>query len=419
MHAENRLFRGWKVAAAAAVTYGIAQGIPYYNVSFFYDYFQRAFGWSRSEITLGFPIAALLTLWVGPLVVPRFSPRKLILFGTACTAAALAGFGWMHGALSVYFALWMVYTVGYITSGPIPHQLIVSHWFQRKRGTAMGIIYLGAGVVGSLGSMIVKPFTDAYGYRVALYVLAAVMFAGWPLVLWVLRDKASDCGLPLDGDAAAPAHTMTDPLPLRTLMRSTAFWLLLFGSVCSIGTVGAVSQHMKFIFLDSGYKPGQQLDAAWRTTSVIILISSTVGRLAVGVLADWWSTKAVMIGSFAMTAAVVPALLVLHTPHIPYAFAVGFGVAMGADYMLIPLMVAEEFGLSTLARAMSLLLPINTVAQTWFPYVVAVIREHSGSYRIPLLTVVVVAFMGSVAIMLLPRRRHEGRSVAADPTSPA
>jgi MFS family permease len=406
MHAEAKVFRGWTVASAAAVTYGIAQGIPYYNVSFFYDYFQRAFGWSRSEITLGFPLAALLTLWVGPLMVPRFSPRKLILFGTACTAVALAGFGWMHGSLAVYFALWVIYTVGYITSGPIPHQLIVSHWFQRKRGTAMGIIYLGAGVVGSLGSLIVKPFTDAYGYHVALYVLAAVMFAGWPLVLWVLRDKASDCGLPLDGEVAAVAHVPAPPLPMRSLLHSPTFWLLLFGSVCSIGTVGAVSQHMKFIFLDSGYKLGQQLDSTWRTTSVIILISSTVGRLAVGVLADLWSTKAVMIGSFMLTAAVVPALLMLHPPHIPYAFAVCFGIAMGADYMLIPLMVAEEFGLSTLARAMSLLLPINTVAQTWFPYAVAVIREHSGSYRTPLIAVILVAFTGSIAIMLLPRTRR-------------
>ena len=418
MHAKAKLFRGWTVAAAAAVTYGIAQGIPYYNVSFFYDYFQRAFGWSRSEITLGFPIAALLTLWVGPLVVPRFSPRKLILFGTACTAVALAGFGWMRGSLAVYFALWVIYTVGYITSGPIPHQLIVSHWFQRKRGTAMGIIYLGAGVVGSVGSLIVKPFTDAYGYHLALYVLAAVMFVGWPLVLWVLVDKASDCGLPLDGEVAISAHVPAPPLPMRRLLHSPAFWLLLFGSVCSIGTVGAVSQHMKFIFLDSGYKLGQQLDSTWRTTSVIILISSTVGRLAVGVLADWWSTKAVMIGSFMMTAAVVPALLVLHPPHIPYAFAVAFGVAMGADYMLIPLMVAEEFGLSTLARAMSLLLPINTVAQTWFPYAVAVIREHSGSYRTPLITVIIVAFTGAVAIMVLPRTRRTDLELADKPHGP-
>jgi len=56
----------------------VANGIPYYNIGFFYDYFQRAFGWSRAEITFAFPLAALLTVWAGPLLVPKFNPRLRI-----------------------------------------------------------------------------------------------------------------------------------------------------------------------------------------------------------------------------------------------------------------------------------------------------------------------------------------------------
>ena len=57
-----RRFYGWWITAAAFITFGLAVGIPYYNISFFYDYFQRAFGWSRADITLGFPLAAALTI---------------------------------------------------------------------------------------------------------------------------------------------------------------------------------------------------------------------------------------------------------------------------------------------------------------------------------------------------------------------
>ncbi len=389
---------------AAAVTYGIAQGIPYYNVSFFYDYFQRSFGWSRSQITLGFPLAALLTIWVGPVLVPRFSQRKLILFGTVATAASLAGFAWMNGSLALYFFLWALYTIGYLTSGPIPHQLIVSHWFGKRRGTAMGILYLGVGVVGSLGSYLVKPLTEAHGYRYALMVLAAIMFAGWPLVLLVLRDKPSDCGLTMDGEPESKRQKLSEALTVNGLLGRLTFWLLLIGSICSIASVGAISQHMKFIFLDAGFAKGTQLDAAWRTTSILILVSSTVGRLLVGLLADWFSTKLVMIGSYALTAATVIPLLMLQPPHVPYFFAVLFGIAMGADYMLIPLMVAEEFGISTLARAMSIILPLNTIAQTWFPYLIALLREHSRSYTPALVCVVLVAAVGALAIVALPKR---------------
>lgn len=407
MSARSKTFHGWWIVTAAAFTYGIAQGIPYYNVSFFYDYFQRTFGWTRAEITLGFPLAALLTLWVGPVLVPRFSQRKLILFGTASTALALAGFAVMRGSLAIYFGLWALYTVGYLTSGPIPHQLIISHWFGKRRGTAMGILYLGVGVIGSLGSLIVKPVTEAYGFHIALLVLAALMFAGWPLAIFVLRDKPADCGLTMDGIAPTASAVTPSPLSIRELVRKQTFWLLLFGSMCSIGSVGAISQHMKFIFLDSGFKLGPQIDATWRTASVLILCSSTVGRLLIGFLADWFSTKAVMVASYLLTAATVPPLLMLHPPHVPYVFAVAFGIAMGADYMLIPLMVAEEFGVGSLARAMSLILPLNTIAQTWFPYFISIIREHSGNYRTALISVVSVALLGAVSILALPRRANQ------------
>src|SRR6188474_2900629 len=120
---KKKPFYGWLVMAAAICTFGIALGIPYYNMPFFYDYYEKSaaeggFGWSRDQITLGFPLAALFTLWVGPALVHRFSPRRLILVGTGLTSLAFLGFSRMSGDLSVYYLFWFVYTVGYIFSGP-------------------------------------------------------------------------------------------------------------------------------------------------------------------------------------------------------------------------------------------------------------------------------------------------------------
>src|SRR5579862_8027524 len=167
---RKKPFYGWWVMLAATCTYGIALGVPYYNTPFFYDYFakpvaQGGFGWSRDQITLGFPLASLFTLWVGPVLIHRFSPRKLVLVGTAFTAFALVGFSRMSGVLLYYYGFWFCYTVGYILSGPIPHQVIISHWFRRRRGMVMGTMYVGAAIFGSLGSFIVKPLTESLGFR--------------------------------------------------------------------------------------------------------------------------------------------------------------------------------------------------------------------------------------------------------------
>jgi MFS family permease len=182
----TRKFYGWWIMAAAFLTFGLSVGVPYYNIGFFYDYFGREFRWSRADITLGFPLAAALTIWFGPIVIHRFRPRKLILCGTVLTAIALAGFAGMPSVLWIYYGFWIVYTAGYILSGPIPHQLIISHWFRINRGKAMGIVYVGVAVMGSMGSFLVEFLTKHYGYRFALEALGGLVLLVWPIALFAL-----------------------------------------------------------------------------------------------------------------------------------------------------------------------------------------------------------------------------------------
>ncbi len=205
------------MVATAFVTFGIAVGIPYYNQSFFYDYFQKTFHWELSKITLGFPLAAILTIWVGPLLIPHFSPRKLIIVGTGLTAISFFGFSVMKGSLVLYYLLYFIYTVGYIFSGPIPHQILVSYWFRRKRGTAMGIVYVGVGLFGGLAPFFIRTITARHGFQAALVAIGGVMFLAWPLAIFFLKDKPSDMGQYPDGLATPPADINAAPLGFRSL----------------------------------------------------------------------------------------------------------------------------------------------------------------------------------------------------------
>jgi len=416
------LFYGWLIVATAVVTFGISVGIPYYNLPFFYDYFQKAYGWELKQITLGFPVAALLTLWVGPLLIPRISPRKLIVAGTGLTALAFFGFSAMTGSLPLYFALYFLYTVGYIFSGPIPHQILVSHWFQKKRGRAMGIVYVGVGLFGALGSYFVKIMTDRYGFQTALMAVGGLMFITWPLALFLLKDKPGEIGQYPDGLSFAPADVKLPPQSFVRLLRSKTFWLLLLGSICSIGSIGSINMHMKFVFRDAGFSDQKVLNATWATASALILFSSIVGRLSIGYFADVFSKKRVMTATYFIVAATIPLLLAVSParPSMVYVFAVIFGFSMGADYMLIPLMAAEQFGVNTLARAMAVILPINTIGQTWCPYFVSAIREQRQNYVAPMMVVFGIAMLGALAITMMPRQsplleREEEPSTAQAP----
>ena len=394
------------MVTTAFVTLGIAVGIPYYNLPFFYDYFQKTFHWNLQQITLGFPVAALLTIWIGPLLIPRFSQRKLIVFGTGLTALALFGLAFMNGSMLVYFGLYFLYTAGYIFSGPIPHQILVSHWFLRLRGRAMGFVYVGVGLFGGLASFLVRGVTNRYGFQTALLALGALMFLTWPLAIFLLKDKPGDIGQFPDGAAIPPDEAARQPHSYWFLLRNGSFWLLLAGSICSIGAIGSINLHMKFVFRDAGFTDQLALNTAWTAASVLILWSSVVGRLSIGYLADVFSKKAVMTATYFVVALTILLLLSVGPAHpwSLYIFSLIFGFSMGADYFLIPLMAAEQFGVNTLTRAMAIILPVNTIGQTWCPYLVSALREHYGNYLAPMAVVFAIAMIGALAIAMIPKQ---------------
>lgn len=414
----KKTFYGWWVVVAAFVTFGLSVGLPYYNISFFYDYFENTYKWSKPDITLGFPLAALPIVFIGPLVIHRFSPRKLIVAGTGLTFVSFMIFANMGDgpgtSIWIYYLGWFVYSVGFIMSGPVPHQLIIAQWFKKNRGKAMGLLYVGVGLFGFFGAKAVKPLTEDLNFHKALMIIGAAVLLAWPLAFFVLRDKPSEKGQFPDGADTASAEISAAPRSYRYLIRRYSFWLILFGSMCSIGSIGAVNFLMKFVFKEqmdpSITDPAAAqalLNSTWQSAQMIILISSIGGRILIGAFSDKFSTKIVMVVSYFMSAATILLLATVRPPTTPWVFAVLFGFAMGADYMLIPLMAAEQFGVNSLARAMAIILPVNTLAQTWFPWMIAKLQVSFGSFQYPLYLVFGVGVFSGVAIALLPRPEKE------------
>ncbi len=407
-------FYGWWISIAAFFTFGLSVGIPYYGMPFFYDYYEKTFGWNRSDIVFGFPLAAVCMLWFGPMVIPKFSPRKMIVVGTGLTAVAFVGFGTMGGNVYVYWALWLLYMAGYILSGPISHQILISQWFRKDRGKAMAATYLGVGLFGGISSkLIAKPLTDMLGFQGALLAIGGMMVLAWPLALLVMKDKPADIGQFPDGDSQAHADTKVAPQTFSFLLKQPSFWLLMVGSLCSIGAIGSINQNMKFVFKEQGFVDQNTLNSLFADATMMILFSSIGGRIVMGYLADIFPKKWVMLATYALVAGTIP-LLQMVTPRNPsyvYIFAILFGFGMGADYMLIPLMAAEQFGVNTLSRAMAIILPADTIGQTWFPFLIAKIRENYGGYSAALNFVFILAFAGAVAIALLPNRKKQDETL--------
>ncbi|MEO7651987.1 MAG: MFS transporter, partial [Bryobacteraceae bacterium] len=296
------MFYGWFVATAAFFTLLVTVGIPFYGMPFFYDYFIKEFGWSRAATTGGIAIATIIIQPLGGLLVHRFSPRKLILFGAVMLCIALAGFGSGSGSLVLYYLTWCALMTGYVYSGPIPHQVLLTQWFRKKRGLVMGLAYLGLGLGGAISQKFVAlPLIHAFGWRTALMAMGAAALIVIPIMLLVVRDRPSDKGLWPDGASGPPPDFLQEPHPFSYLLRQRSFWLLTFGSFCSIGAIGSINQHMKLLFQDAGLSASTVAD-----TTFYILMSSLAGRVIMGWLADLINKKYVMIAAYLFVALPIP-----------------------------------------------------------------------------------------------------------------
>src|SRR5260370_6520225 len=73
-------------------------------------------------------------------------------------------------------------------------------------------------------------------------------------------------------------------------------------------------------------------------------------------------------------------LTAAHQPVAVWAFAVIFGFSMGADYMLIPLVVAECFGAASLGKLLALIIMGYSLGQWGAPWMAGRIFDARHSY---------------------------------------
>jgi len=264
----------------------------------------------------------------------------------------------------------------------------------KARGKAMGFAYLGIGVGGATVPWISRFLVDRFGWQVALKALGVL------IVIIALPFAALVKDAPASG-VATKSRAFSD---LKRAFKSFPFVLLLLGSMCSVGAVSGTQQSLTlFLGLDLHYT---QREAA--TVLSLVLGFSIVGRLLMGWLADRFAKKYVMLLIYLLVVVAIPLIFMSARPMMRSVAAALFGIALGGDYMIIPLMTAEIFGVEILGRLMGVLLTAGSVAEALAPWWVGHLRDTSGSYGLACVVLVGMALLGAVAVMFLPETRSDG-----------
>jgi sugar phosphate permease len=371
-------------------------GFAYYGLPFFFDFITKEYGWSRTVVTSGNALGKLL---VGPLfgfiagwLIDKYGPRRLMLSGILMMGIALIGLSFAD-SLGLFYLFYIFNALGYVCGGPLPCQVLISSRFDKNRGKAMGIAYLGIGTGGALVPLIAAALERNYGWHFSLAALGVIaVVLAFPMV-YFLRGSSSK---------VIQTSKSEEAVPIKKILTNRNFYLLGIGSMCAIGAVGGINQHLKLYLRDLEFTQSQAAHVI-----SLVLLSSLAGRVLMGWLADLIRRKYVMILIYMIVACAIPLLLMPDFPGRIYIFAVIFGIGLGGDYMIIPLMAGDLFGVRALGRTMGIILVADGIAESLFPMLLGVLyNDVTKSYSIGFIVLICVAVAGAVIVSFLPKSKE-------------
>jgi MFS family permease len=410
-----RVFYGWWIVLAAFLNLFFSVGIIYYGFPVFYPSMVSALGFTRAQLAqgflLGFVVAGLLFGLLTGVLIDRLGPRQVIRVGIWCVGLPLILMGHMTHLWQYYF-LCIGEVFGYVLTGPIPNQVLISNWFHLKRGRAMGIAYHGLGAGGAISPLLINSLIQGYGWRHAFELIGAmILLVLFPVSQWITRSSPRDLNLLPDGvfpaalsnETAASGDKAVVGTSVAQAVYTINFWLIVVGCTLTIGAIGAVTQHLILFLTGEGYS----LSSASRVSSAL-LVSSLAGRVIVGYFADSYSRKNVMALFYLVLALAIPLLFAAPRPAAVWGFALLYGFAMGADYMLIPLVTADCFGLSALGKLLSLIIMGYSLGQWFGPWMAGRIFDKYHTYNPAWVIMSVAAAVGAVLIYAIEPDRQAG-----------
>lgn len=377
---KSPFFYGWFIVAVCFVINFIVFGISVNTFTVYVKPISTDMGWSRGRFSFGLTLASLAMGIMAPLMgrlIDKIGARLVMTVGASIIGLCTV-------ALSKANALWLFYLL-YMISGAaqagttlIPISLVISNWFNVKRGRAMGIVMTGTG----LGAMVMVPLTSwiviHWGWRTSYFIMGWVIFSMAPICYFFIKTNPSDKGLKPDGGVVdmtvAPARI--EGLPAGAALKTGSFWFIA-SMMFILGMVGmGLGLHLMPYLTDIGFPE--------MTAGVLISLISAMtvlGKISMGIFSDRWGIRKVVI--LACTVIIIAIFILMQAKALLIAviFAIFYGYAIGAPLMINPTLTADCFGLASFGAIFGILSLFNIMGAGIGAWLAGAIFDAAGSYN--------------------------------------
>ena len=409
-----RIFYGYWLVLVTFIFLFLAIGCGSFAFSLFVTPLQDALGWGRGQIMAGFTVFFVTMGVVSPFVgrfVDRYGARPVIPLG-----AVVMGLGFVvvsrMSDLYLFYLGYVLVGAGAAGMGQVPCSAIISHWFKKRRGTAIGLMAAGVGAGGVLAPLISDIIANQ-SWRAAYLAMAVLIWAVViPLGAIVVRTRPSEKGLYPDGEPI-PAGAPREPaaavsgVPLRVAATTPTFLLIaasfFVGCFASMGLVQAPVPFLQDI--------GFPIHTAASALSAVG-IGSALGKIVFGWLCDRMQPNRAWALGQAMMAVSVVILLGIDAessiaPIWAYALLAGFG--MGAWLPTLSILASRNFGLAFYGAIFGALNLVQSTGTATGPFFAGLMYDATGTYYWAFVTFGILLLIGIPLILLVkkPVLTHE------------
>ena len=391
-------YYGWVVVGASgtAVFARMAPAITTLTV-FIYPMSQEL-GWSRTLISGSVSVGALASIAISPVVgwaIDRYGSRPVLVAGVLTVGASMISLAWATIPFTFYLAYASARVV-FHTAAPIGASTVVSRWFVRMRGRAIGAIYLFGAIGGVVFTMSAAVMIDNFGVSTAWIFLGVtcLLVALLPNLLLVV-ERPEGLGLRPDGDPVnegrnverIPGENSSSYIPgalpiseswtLREATRTASFWILVVMGFATFFVHAGINVHIAAYLRDEGLSltnAASVVTASW--------VVSAVGSIGWGWLMERAPARLLYSGMMVLLSAAVIVLLLADGMAGALAAAALIGLVAAGGNIIPAVVYADYFGRAALGRIRGMGEIGVLVGQSTGPLLAGIAFDLQGGYTL-------------------------------------
>ncbi|HEY4373016.1 MAG TPA: MFS transporter [Burkholderiales bacterium] len=361
----------WGAAIVAVVCLGLAFGAPLISTVSL-KAIASDMGGVRTVPALGSSLAWLGSA-VGGLIMGRLADRFGVRWTVMCGAVSVA-IGLCIATLGHPWQFWLGHGlfIGVIGIGGLnaPLYIYVSHWFVRRRGSALALLSSGNYVAGICWPMVFEKVTATWGWRTTMLGYGAIEVV---LVLLLARFFLPPAPVTSPGAAGASGASASPLLAGRN--RNVVFFATAGASFLCCVPMAMPQGHLVALCSDRGIAP--TVGAAMLS---VLLSVAFISRQAWGLVSDRIGGIRTALISSLLQASAVSGYLFVHEQFGLFAVSIAFGLGFSALIPAYVLAVRELFPPKEAYWRVPIILLMTGSGMATGGWLAGFLYDHSGSY---------------------------------------